>query len=142
MLQKEKMQEVGVAEFEVKLSAFSPVDCNVIDDEEVNAKITDQFGDVVAQAVNLAANDFVTISPKMAEDEFDASNTANVTVWKESEAGVLEDYIKEMKPEPMDMTSIGVTVPADAKEGTRLYIAFKNVSGAYKKVLVIEVKNV
>ncbi len=47
-----------------------------------------------------------------------------------------------MKPEPMDMTSIGVTVPADAKEGTRLYIAFKNVSGAYKKVLVIEVKNV
>lgn len=142
VLQKEKMQEVGVAEFEVKLSAFSPVDCNVIDDEEVNAKITDQFGDVVAQAVNLAANDFVTISPKMAEDEFDASNTANVTVWKESEAGVLEDYIKEMKPEPMDMTSIGVTVPADAKEGTRLYIAFKNVSGAYKKVLVIEVKNV
>lgn len=142
VLQKEKMQEVGVAEFEVKLSAFSPVDCNVIDDEEVNAKITEQFGDVVAQAVNLAANDFVTISPKMAEDEFDASNTANVTVWKESEAGVLEDYIKEMKPEPMDMTSIGVTVPADAKEGTRLYIAFKNVSGAYKKVLVIEVKNV
>lgn len=142
VLQKEKMQEVGVAEFEVKLSAFSPVDCNVIDDEEVNAKITDQFGDVVAQAVNLAANDFVTISPKMAEDEFDASNTANVTVMKESEAGVLEDYIKEMKPEPMDMTSIGVTVPADAKEGTRLYIAFKNVSGAYKKVLVIEVKNV
>ena len=142
VLQKEKMQEVGVAEFEVKLSAFSPVDCNVIDDEEVNAKITDQFGDVVAQAVNLAANDYVTISPKMAEDEFDASNTANVTVWKESEAGVLEDYIKEMKPEPMDMTSIGVTVPADAKEGTRLYIAFKNVSGAYKKVLVIEVKNV
>lgn len=142
VLQKEKMQEVGVAEFEVKLSAFSPVDCNVIDDEEVNAKITDQFGDVVAQAVNLAANDFVTISPKMAEDEFDASNMANVTVWKESEAGVLEDYIKEMKPEPMDMTSIGVTVPADAKEGTRLYIAFKNVSGAYKKVLVIEVKNV
>ena len=141
VLQKEKMQEVGVAEFEVKLSAFSPVDCNVIDDEEVNAKITDQFGDVVAQAVNLAANDFVTISPKMAEDEFDASNTANVTVWKESEAGVLEDYIKEMKPEPM-ATSIGVTVPADAKEGTRLYIAFKNVSGAYKKVLVIEVKNV
>ena len=142
VLQKEKMQEVGVAEFEVKLSAFSPVDCNVIDDEEVNAKITDQFGDVVAQAVNLAANDFVTISPKMAEDEFDASNTANVTVWKESEAGVFEDYIKEMKPEPTDMTSIGVTVPADAKEGTRLYIAFKNVSGAYKKVLVIEVKNV
>lgn len=142
VLQKEKMQEVGVAEFEVKLSAFSPVDCNVIDDEEVNAKITEKFGDVVAQAVNLAANDFVTISPKMAEDEFDASNTANVTVWKESEAGVLEDYIKEMKPEPMDMTSIGVTVPADAKEGTRLYIAFKNVSGAYKKVLVIEVKNV
>lgn len=142
VLQKEKMQEVGVAEFEVKLSAFSPVDCNVIDDEEVNAKITDQFGDVVAQAVNLAANDYVTISPKMAEDEFDASNTANVEVWKESEAGVLEDYIKEMKPEPMDMTSIGVTVPADAKEGTRLYIAFKNVSGAYKKVLVIEVKNV
>lgn len=142
VLQKEKMQEVGVAEFEVKLSAFSPVDCNVIDDEKVNAKITDQFGDVVAQAVNLAANDFVTISPKMAEDEFDASNTANVTVMKESEAGVLEDYIKEMKPEPMDMTSIGVTVPADAKEGTRLYIAFKNVSGAYKKVLVIEVKNV
>ena len=142
VLQKEKMQEVGVAEFEVKLSAFSPVDCNVIDDEEVNAKITDQFGDVVAQAVNLAANDFVTISPKMAEDEFDASNTANVTVMKESEAGVLEDYVKEMKPEPMDMTSIGVTVPADAKEGTRLYIAFKNVSGAYKKVLVIEVKNV
>ena len=142
VLQKEKMQEVGVAEFEVKLSAFSPVDCNVIDDEEVNAKITEQFGDVVAQAVNLAANDYVTISPKMAEDEFDASNEANVTVWKESEAGVLEDYIKEMKPEPMDMTSIGVTVPADAKEGTRLYIAFKNVSGAYKKVLVIEVKNV
>ena len=142
VLQKEKMQEVGVAEFEVKLSAFSPVDCNVIDDEEVNAKITEKFGDVVAQAVNLAANDFVTISPKMAEDEFDASNTANVTVMKESEAGVLEDYIKEMKPEPMDMTSIGVTVPADAKEGTRLYIAFKNVSGAYKKVLVIEVKNV
>ena len=142
VLQKEKMQEVGVAEFEVKLSAFSPVDCNVIDDEEVNAKITEKFGDVVAQAVNLAANDFVTISPKMAEDEFDASNEANVTVWKESEAGVLEDYIKEMKPEPMDMTSIGVTVPADAKEGTRLYIAFKNVSGAYKKVLVIEVKNV
>ena len=142
VLQKEKMQEVGVAEFEVKLSAFSPVDCNVIDDEEVNAKITKQFGDVVAQAVNLAANDYVTISPKMAEDEFDASNEANVTVWKESEAGVLEDYIKEMKPEPMDMTSIGVTVPADAKEGTRLYIAFKNVSGAYKKVLVIEVKNV
>ena len=142
VLQKEKMQEVGVAEFEVKLSAFSPVDCNVIDDEEVNAKITEKFGDVVAQAVNLAANDYVTISPKMAEDEFDASNTANVTVWKESEAGVLEDYIKEMKPEPMDMTSIGVTVPADAKEGTRLYIAFKNVSGAYKKVLVIEVKNV
>lgn len=142
VLQKEKMQEVGVAEFEVKLSAFSPVDCNVIDDEEVNAKITEKFGDVVAQAVNLAANDFVTISPKMAEDEFDASNTANVTVMKESEAGVLEDYIKEMKPEPMDMTSIGVTVPADAKEGTRLYIAFKNVAGAYKKVLVIEVKNV
>ena len=142
VLQKEKMQEVGVAEFEVKLSAFSPVDCNVIDDEEVNAKITEKFGDVVAQAVNLAANDYVTISPKMAEDEFDASNTANVTVMKESEAGVLEDYIKEMKPEPMDMTSIGVTVPADAKEGTRLYIAFKNVSGAYKKVLVIEVKNV
>ena len=142
VLQKEKMQEVGVAEFEVKLSAFSPVDCNVIDDEEVNAKITEQFGDVVAQAVNLAANDYVTISPKMAEDEFDASNEANVEVWKESEAGVLEDYIKEMKPEPMDMTSIGVTVPADAKEGTRLYIAFKNVSGAYKKVLVIEVKNV
>ena len=142
VLQKEKMQEVGVAEFEVKLSAFSPVDCNVIDDEEVNAKITEKFGDVVAQAVNLAANDYVTISPKMAEDEFDASNEANVTVWKESEAGVLEDYIKEMKPEPMDMTSIGVTVPADAKEGTRLYIAFKNVSGAYKKVLVIEVKNV
>ena len=142
VLQKEKMQEVGVAEFEVKLSAFSPVDCNVIDDEEVNAKITEKFGDVVAQAVNLAANDFVTISPKMAEDEFDASNEANVEVWKESEAGVLEDYIKEMKPEPMDMTSIGVTVPADAKEGTRLYIAFKNVSGAYKKVLVIEVKNV
>ena len=141
VLQKEKMQEVGVAEFEVKLSAFSPVDCNVIDDEEVNAKITEKFGDVVAQAVNLAANDFVTISPKMAEDEFDASNTANVTVMKESEAGVLEDYIKEMKPEPM-ATSIGVTVPADAKEGTRLYIAFKNVSGAYKKVLVIEVKNV
>lgn len=142
VLQKEKMQEVGVAEFEVKLSAFSPVDCNVIDDEEVNAKITEKFGDVVAQAVNLAANDYVTISPKMAEDEFDASNTANVTVWKESEAGVLEDYIEEMKPEPQDMTSIGVTVPADAKEGTRLYIAFKNVSGAYKKVLVIEVKNV
>lgn len=142
VLQKEKMQEVGVAEFEVKLSAFSPVDCNVIDDEEVNAKITEKFGDVVAQAVNLAANDYVTISPKMAEDEFDASNEANVEVWKESEAGVLEDYIKEMKPEPMDMTSIGVTVPADAKEGTRLYIAFKNVSGAYKKVLVIEVKNV
>lgn len=141
VLQKEKMQEVGVAEFEVKLSAFSPVDCNVIDDEEVNAKITEKFGDVVAQAVNLAANDFVTISPKMAEDEFDASNEANVEVWKESEAGVLEDYIKEMKPEPM-ATSIGVTVPADAKEGTRLYIAFKNVSGAYKKVLVIEVKNV
>ncbi len=128
VLQKEKMQEVGVAEFEVKLSAFSPVDCNVIDDEEVNAKITEKFGDVVAQAVNLAANDYVTISPKMAEDEFDASNEANVEVWKESEAGVLEDYIKEMKPEPMDMTSIGVTVPADAKEGTRLYIAFKNVS--------------
>ena len=142
VLQKEKMQEVGVAEFEVKLSGFSPVDCNVIDDEEVNAKITKQFGDVVAQAVNLAANDYVTISPKMAEDEFDASNEANVTVWKESEAGVLEDYIKEMKPEPKNMTSIGVTVPADAKEGTRLYIAFKNVSGAYKKVLVIEVKNV
>lgn len=141
VLQKEKMQEVGVAEFEVKLSAFSPVDCNVIDDEEVNAKITEKFGDVVAQAVNLAANDYVTISPKMAEDEFDASNEANVEVWKESEAGVLEDYIKEMKPEPM-ATSIGVTVPADAKEGTRLYIAFKNVSGAYKKVLVIEVKNV
>ena len=142
VLQKEKMQEVGVAEFEVKLSAFSPVDCNVIDDEEVNAKITEKFGDVVAQAVNLAANDYVTISPKMAEDEFDASNEANVEVWKESEAGVFEDYIKEMKPEPKDMTSIGVTVPADAKEGTRLYIAFKNVSGAYKKVLVIEVKNV
>ena len=141
VLQKEKMQEVGVAEFEVKLSAFSPVDCNVIDDEEVNATITEKFGDVVAQAVNLAANDYVTISPKMAEDEFDASNEANVTVWKESEAGVLENYIEEMKPEPMD-TSIGVTVPADAKEGTRLYIAFKNVSGAYKKVLVIEVKNV
>ena len=142
VLQKEKMQEVGVAEFEVKLSGSSLVDCNVIDDEEVNANITVKFGDVVAQAVNLAANDYVTISPKMAEDEFDASNEANVTVWKESEAGVLEDYIKEMKPEPMDMTSIGVTVPADAKEGTRLYIAFKNVSGAYKKVLVIEVKNV